>query len=1050
MIDDYTQKLQGLLRILFQFDSTDLDFGIYRIMNQKRSEIEKFINEDLINAVEEELENYRASEKRALASPSLAKKWFQAATLNNLGVSATEIAGTTITNPLINPLLGDFPAYGIETSEEYVQSNEIEGKTWDSEFGDDETTFEQHKAEIFSHIYHFFSRYYDKGDFISLQRYSKQQKYAIPYNGEEVMLHWANKDQYFIKTGKNFQNYTFKDDGKTYTTNFRISNAHVEKNSNKDENRFFILKRKSKTETEDGIEVLEPIFYYPENKELTLLFEYRGLTKEEEKKYGTKNVQDKILDETEAKILASIKDSDLRKVLTKPIDEKKNFLRKHLNRYVRENNTDYFIHKDLKRFLTNELDFYIKNEIFDLDNILESGNDAKMERYVGRVKVFKAICLKIIDFLSQIEEFQKKLFEKKKFILSAEYCMTVDNVQESLYPEILENKAQLEEWEKLYGIGAKKQKRISDFESKVIDLKANPYLVIDTKFFDQFFKDRLLASFDNLDEVTGGLMIQSENWQALNLLLNKYSGQVKCIYIDPPYNTGPSEIIYKNIYKESSWLSLMENRVRLSKSFLKTDSGYIVAIDDYEVIHLTEILDYIFGNYDRNIVIVNHHPQGSGGANISRTHEYAIFYTPKGVNLLLGTLLDDGTEERSLMRSGTAENNFRYGRPNSFYAFLVDENTFEIKGVERPPVGDYPKENTNDGLRRIYPLSRDGSERVWRLSYESGADAVKLGKIKCSSSFTLYQIINHTGRRQILFSNWTDKRYNAGTNGSNLLKNILGESNLFPYPKSVYTVYDSIESVTYNDKKSYIMDFFAGSGTTAHAVLNLNKEDKGDRKYILVEMGEYFDSVTKPRIQKVMYSSDWKDGKPQSKEGQSHIFKYITLEQYEDALNNIEFREKSSVQRRLDDFSDYMLHYMLDFETAESPCRLNITKIKDPFNYTLKVSDQNELREQVVDLLETFNYLLGIHVKKVKTFENNGTYYRVIYGFKVQGENERKENIIVVWRCTEGLDLKEDKHFIESTVLSEREPDSKVYVNSDFAVEGAFPIEPTFSRLMGA
>ncbi len=163
-------------------------------MNQKRSEIEKFINKDLINAVEEALEKYRASEKRALASPSLAKKWVQAATLNNLGVSATEIAGTTIINPLINPLLGDFPAYGIETSEEYLQSNEIERKTWDSEFGDDETTFEQHKAEIFSHIYHFFSRYYDKGDFISLQRYSKQQKYAIPpYNGEEVMLHWANK-----------------------------------------------------------------------------------------------------------------------------------------------------------------------------------------------------------------------------------------------------------------------------------------------------------------------------------------------------------------------------------------------------------------------------------------------------------------------------------------------------------------------------------------------------------------------------------------------------------------------------------------------------------------------------------------------------------------------------------------------------------------------------------------------------------------------------------------------------------------------------------------
>lgn len=1033
MIDNYTEKLQELLHTLFQFDSTDLDFGIYRIMNQKRSEIEKFINEDLINAVEEELEKYRVPEKRTLTSPSLAKKWFQAATLNNLGVSATEIAGTTITNPLINPLLGDFPAYGIETSEEYIQSNEIEKKIWDSEYGDDETTFEQHKAEIFSHIYHFFSRYYDNGDFISLQRYSKQQKYAIPYNGEEVMLHWANKDQYFIKTGKNFQNYAFKDDGKNYTIHFRVSNVCVEKNSNKGENRFFILKSKTEIETEDEIEVLEPIFYYPENKELTILFEYRRLTKEEEKEYDTKNIRDKILDETEAKILASIKDSDLRKVLTKPIDKKKNFLRKHLNRYVRENNTDYFIHKDLKRFLTHELDFYIKNEIFDIDNILESGNEAKIKRYVERVKVFKTICLKIIDFLAQIEEFQKKLFEKKKFVLTTEYCMTVDNVPGFLYPEILQNKAQLEEWEKLYGIGAKSQKRLSDFESQVIDLKANSYLVIDTKFFDQSFKDRLFASLDDLDEATGGLMINSENWQALNLLLNKYADQVKCVYIDPPYNTGNDEFLYKDNYQHSSWLSMLESKLRISKKYVDHDGEIFISIDDGEEPKLNSLLRDIYGsnNFVCNIIWQKAFSPVNLRKTFSPNHDFIVCFSKN----------PDEFQMNGLKRSENADN--RYSNPDNdprgpwtsgdlSVGPVVPEKVYTIKtpsGREIMPPAGYCWRVTESKFKEMV-----NDDRIWFGKDGDNVPRIKRYLAEVKSEITPLTI-------------WPHEEVGNNQESTRELKNIFGDA-VFTNPKPTRLIRRILEIGSLSH--SLVLDFFAGSGTTAHAVLNLNKEDKGNRKYILVEMGGYFDTVTKPRIQKIMYSNDWKDGKPQSKDGQSHIFKYITLEQYEDTLNNIEFRDENSVQRKLDGFSDYVLHYMLDFETADSPCRLNITKLKDPFNYTLKVSDQNELREHAVDLVETFNYLLGIHVKKVKIFENNGTYYRVIYGFKFQGKDERKENIIVVWRCTEGLDLKEDKHFIESTVLSEKEPDSKVYVNSDFAVEGALPIEPTFSRLMGA
>src|SRR5699024_9289482 len=132
-----------------------------------------------------------------------------------------------------------------------------------------------------------------------------------------------------------------------------------------------------------------------------------------------------------------------------------------------------------------------------------------------------------------------------------------------------------------------------------------------------------------------------------------------------------------------------------------------------------------------------------------------------------------------------------------------------------------------------------------------------------------------------------------------------------------------------------VFDYFAGSGTTGHAVLNLNKEDGGNRKYILVEMGQYFDTVLIPRIQKVVFSNSWKDGVPQGKDGQSHAFKYHFIESYEDALNNIDFKNPEDTQQAME-FEDYMLHYMLDFETqGVSATLLKEEAFETPFDYQL-------------------------------------------------------------------------------------------------------------------
>jgi adenine-specific DNA-methyltransferase len=188
---------------------------------------------------------------------------------------------------------------------------------------------------------------------------------------------------------------------------------------------------------------------------------------------------------------------------------------------------------------------------------------------------------------------------------------------------------------------------------------------------------------------------------------------------------------------------------------------------------------------------------------------------------------------------------------------------------------------------------------------------------------------------------WDDKTFNATAYGTTLLRNLMGTSQAFSFPKSVYAVQQSLRVLGANEINVSILDYFAGSGTTGHAVINLNREDEGKRRYILVEMGDYFDAVLKPRIAKVVYSETWKDGKPAARDtGISHCFKYLRLESYEDALNNLTFDEDTGAQpgaRRQPALrEDYMLHYLLDVETRGSQSLLNIAAFADPTAYTLE------------------------------------------------------------------------------------------------------------------
>jgi len=979
------QKLQRLLRELFRTDQADLDFGIYRVINQKRDEINKFLDENLLPQVEEAFGEYQAQDTKTLQI-QLKEAIKQA---NELGVDPEEA-------PKV-----------------------IEIKEQIANFGVDVTELEN---QVYAALYNFFRRYYDKGDFISQRRY-KEGVYAIPYEGEEVKLHWANHDQYYIKTSEHLRNYTFKlKSGQL--AHVKLVSADTEKDNRKeadDKKRRFIL-------TEDPLVV--------KDGQLTIRFEYREDEKKRKQDKLNKEAVDAIFAMREGMDDPVIKETltELSQLAPTESDKKRTVLEKHLTDYTRRNTQDYFIHKDLGKFLRQELDFFIKNEIMRLDDI-DSETAPKVEQYLSKIKVIRKIAHKIITFLAQIEDFQKKMWLKKKFVVESQYCVTLDRVPEELYPVIVANDAQRDEWVKLFVIDEIKGDLVTESYSKPLTvefLKSNPFLVLDTKFYDEEFKYKLLESFDNLDDELDGLLIHSENFQALNLLQEKYRERVKCIYIDPPYNTSASEILYKNTFKHSSWLAFMENRIRKAKQFLSDNSVLIIAIDDTEMIPLSAMSDHLYSEFDRNVVVINHHPAGAGleGTNISSTHEYALFFTPKGKKILKGELKEEESSTRGFVRTGTAESNLRIGRPNSFYAILVDPETNLVIGAESPPRGDdYPEQysTTGEGSVRLYPIGTDGTERVWRRSYESFFTELDAGNMICKSLKTIYYQVDESGKRKPIMSNWTDTKYNAGVQGSNVLTSLFGEPNLFSYPKSIFTVEDCVGYCTYNDPSALIVDFFAGSGTTSHAVINLNRKDGFNRRYLLVEMGQYFDYVTKPRTMKVIYSEDWKGGKPLSRKGTSNAFKYLKVESYEDSLNNLELKRSDTQDQAIFEpgpfREEYLLTYLLDIENQDS--LLNLESFETPFDYKLEISTDTvgETTTSKVDLIETFNYLIGLHVEHLSRIQG------VVV---VEGTTRNGEKTLVIWRDLHEMDNEKLDQFFETLDIRTRDFEyDLIYVNGD-------------------
>jgi len=1042
------EQLKSFLNELFQFDSQDLDFGVYKILHYKRKEIKDFIDTLLVDKVKEQLQTLTTEEgKRAmqhlkdLEKDEFIQGWIKAT--DEERKIGEKMAGSKVA--------------------EYRRVKTLV---------DEARVAEGTENHIYNHLTLFLSRYYDKGDFISKRRFGKNEKYVVPYNGEETHFYWVNHDQYYIKSSETFQQYSFKipTPQDNMAVNFKLTSAQLEQGNVKaDDPNFFILSEK---EAEIG------------EKETNFFFEYRPLTDDEKKTFKGNNKQD-VLDERAFEELKNKygKEVNLVKLWETDKDDKALLLKK-INHYTRKNKYDFFIHKNLKGFLQRELDYYIKSELINVDDLYVTEVDSYFDRLkhkVKTIKVFKNIANTIIDFVSQIEDFQKKLWEKKKFVLSTEWVITIDRLvdyvgEEAANPilkQVIENEKQIAEWKELFGeeifkdwkninlsdiapLREIKQAEIN-FSQRRKDAKEWWKLPIDTVHFSKEFKIELLNKLSEkieLVEKADGLVMHSDNYHGNLLISNKYDNSIKCIYIDPPYNGKSSEIIYKNTFKHSSWVTLMQNRIQISKEFFTENTVKIVAIDENEVENLGMLLKGEFGDKKITCIPVIINPGGTQDENFAYTHDYAYFiYNPTGKQIGLEDR-EENPDIRNFMNTakGNTDNYLRKSGPNCFYPIYIKDG----KIVKIGEVCDekFHPESANievNDMIAVYPIDNDGVERKWvfaQNTVQSIFGDLNPKKNKKNNLWEIERIKSKLNFKTV----WTNKKYSAKTYGTGFLTSIIGKERVkdFNFPKSIYTVLDSIKA-GYNETKSgYVLDYFAGSGTTFHATQILNNEDDGYRKCLLIEQGPYIYSVIIPRIKKIAYTFDWKDGKPKNgtMNGLGVFFKYQRLEQYEEALENIAFTANKQAQQQALEFDQYIPKYMLEFETKHSQTLVNTEAMKNPWDYKLKVWDGFTYdTEQAVDLVETFNYLIGLHMQKCITKEINDIKYQFVYG-----HNNANKKILVVWRSVQ--DWKLEDYTKDREVLTKELENfifDMLYVNEQAHLPEKYnyqPIEEVFKNKM--
>ena len=652
--------LREKLRDMFHFAHNDLDFGIFRILKIKCDEVDQFIDEKLPSIVDKVLkkvtntlyENQLTKVKEFVAAEGgrRQREW-----LENIAENSQQLIDflqTEDQEELIAPL---------------------------------ETTLDDLKAyltfRVYNHVHSFFEGYYRDGDFGYNDRSTASYKVDYPdeadYNGADTLFHWKCRDSYYVKTATGFNSVSFEIEGKRIE--YRLegkANSSIAQNNNRDDFKHYRFDRIEPPKPDDPEPTWRAILHlaetstpkveiyremsakiFCEENDVDLYLHERPKKGEEQGKPIFKdltNTYDKVNDgrlqgikalhinlESYAEKLASHldfkelgKNKAERQAKLKISPTVKRFftLDKNLNTFFVGMDSDYFIHKDLDKFLKTEQRRYIQNTILgDLDTLL---NLSPENLAFAIATAFRSVTNEVIALLVAVETFQKQLFLMKKKVVSTDYLISVGKIseatkdntdqREALISQILENEMQLADWRETFGIDITEQ----------LPLLEGLYLTLplDTRYFNEAFVDELLALFDDLESQIDGVLLNSENFQALDLLMEKYRNSIRCVHIDPPYNTNTSGFLYKNNYQHSSWLTMMENRLFLAEKLMAPDSCVLCHIDEHEYENLFQVFSVLPMRNQGTIVWDKRNPV-SGANRIATQHEYVVCQSKGNIKL---------------------------------------------------------------------------------------------------------------------------------------------------------------------------------------------------------------------------------------------------------------------------------------------------------------------------------------------------------------------------------------------------------------------------------
>jgi adenine specific DNA methylase Mod len=734
--------------------------------------------------------------------------------------------------------------------------------------------FPEFKEEMYDKLYTFFESYFSESGSIKYPDFKVGNDIFVKLkSNKDVSLFWLTKDLYYLKTEKRWSNLTFIYSKKTQkgereiTIEFDISKLGEQKGNEKKP-----IIYELKEVTEDKIS-----FYF--------IYETRKQTD-----------IDTILKEINKKLPdLNFTEEDLSYIFSK---------------FETQNEIDYFLHKNALKFLTEQFDLYLYNYL------LKGKQTIFTEKRIKELNVLKEAAYKIITFIAKFEDEVVKIWNKPRLVFDSNYVITLDRIEKKkggieVIKKLLNHKGmeeQIKEWKELEIVDENFNKK-EILQQKLTETVVNEkykFLPIDTKYFKDL-EQEILNLFDNLDNELDGWLIKSENYQALNTILQKFKGKVQTIYIDPPFNKEhDADYLYKVKYKDSTWITLLENRLRLAKDLLKDTGSIFIRCDYHGNMYVRLLMDEIFGeeNFRNEIVIA---------------------------------------KSKEFYKTMTHIAKFPEETESLFFFSKTDNLKFNLKKVKKdtPSVYDpfLPVKDKNYSDFRIINGEKYYSPRgrKWGIDQEKIDKYLKEGKLKYErGKWKLYTF------EEPLKNIWIDHQGYSRIWG-------------FETENSEIFIKRAIESTS--DEGDLIVDFFLGSGT-ATAVAHKLK-----RRWIGIEMGEHFYTIVLPRMKKVLaydpseISKEEDVKKKYNEKSAGGFFKYYEFEQFEDILQQMRYVTE---ERIFEFIREPMSYLFLKDKKLIDAIELDFKEKK------IKVDFSKIYEKRKVDIAETVSLLLGKRIKKIK------------------------------------------------------------------------------------